>query len=71
MRQDLLAVNPMDRVDTITVPKTLPRPATAADIAKVFAAICPRRPSKEVPVEVLSTSTSCATPTPPNSSPPA
>ncbi|MFI2562412.1 tyrosine-type recombinase/integrase, partial [Nocardia farcinica] len=53
VRQDLLAVNPMDRVDTITVPKTLPRPATAADIAKVFAAICPRRPRKEVPVEVL------------------
>ncbi|WP_249645357.1 tyrosine-type recombinase/integrase [Nocardia sputi] len=43
----------MDKVDTITVPKTLPRPAPAADIAKVLAAICARRPRKDVPVDVL------------------
>ncbi|MEU2120816.1 tyrosine-type recombinase/integrase [Nocardia niwae] len=53
VRHDLLAVNPMDRVDTITVPKTLPRPAPAADIAKVLAAICARRPRKDVALDVL------------------
>ncbi|MBF6189102.1 tyrosine-type recombinase/integrase [Nocardia farcinica] len=53
VRHDLLAANPMDKVDTITVPKTLPRPAPAADIAKVFAAICARRPRKDVALDVL------------------
>ncbi|WP_280493674.1 tyrosine-type recombinase/integrase [Nocardia asiatica] len=53
VRHDLLAANPMDRVDTITVPKTLPRPAPAADIAKVLAAICARRPRKDVALDVL------------------
>ncbi|MGK8506354.1 tyrosine-type recombinase/integrase [Nocardia asiatica] len=53
VRHDLLASNPMDKVDTITVPKTLPRPAPAADIAKVLAAICARRPRKDVALDVL------------------
>jgi integrase/recombinase XerC/integrase/recombinase XerD len=53
VRHDLLGVNPMDKVDTITVPKTLPRPAPAADIAKVLAAICARRPRKDVALDVL------------------
>ncbi|MEW1737917.1 tyrosine-type recombinase/integrase, partial [Nocardia beijingensis] len=61
VRHDLLAANPMDKVDTITVPKTLPRPAPAADIAKVLAAdiakvlaaICARRPRKDVALAVL------------------
>ncbi|HEY0688225.1 MAG TPA: site-specific integrase [Kribbella sp.] len=37
VRHDLLAANPMDKIDTIRVPKTLPRPAAAADVAKVLA----------------------------------
>ncbi|MGK8487802.1 tyrosine-type recombinase/integrase [Nocardia asiatica] len=53
VRHDLLAANPMDKVDTITVSKTLPRPAPAADIAKVLAAICARRPRKDVALGVL------------------
>jgi hypothetical protein len=32
----------MDRIDTIKVPKTLPRPAAAADVAKVLNTICSR-----------------------------
>ncbi|MER6947378.1 tyrosine-type recombinase/integrase [Nonomuraea sp. NPDC000554] len=38
----------MDRIDTVKVPKTLPRPASAADVAKVFAAICSRWPRKDL-----------------------
>jgi integrase/recombinase XerC/integrase/recombinase XerD len=53
VRQDRLAANPMDRIDTVKVPKTLPRPAAAADVAKVFAAICTRRPRKDVPLDRL------------------
>jgi integrase/recombinase XerC/integrase/recombinase XerD len=39
VRHDLLAANPMDRIDTVNVPKNLPRPASAADVAKVLAVI--------------------------------
>jgi integrase/recombinase XerC/integrase/recombinase XerD len=49
VRHDLLDANPMDKIDTIRVPKTLPRPAAAADVAKVLAVICSRRPRKDVP----------------------
>src|SRR6266851_4519703 len=50
---ELLGASPMDRIDTVTVPRTLPRPAPAADIAAVLGAICSRRPRKDVPVAVL------------------
>ena len=40
----------MDKIDTVKVPKTLPRPAAAADVAKVLAVICSRRPRKDVPL---------------------
>ncbi|MCA2229731.1 tyrosine-type recombinase/integrase [Nonomuraea aurantiaca] len=53
VRHDLLDANPMDRIDTIKVPKTLPRPAAAADVAKVLAAICSRRPRKDLPLDRL------------------
>ena len=53
VRHELLAASPMDRIDTIEVPRTLPRPAAAADVAAVLAAICSRRPRKDVPVDVL------------------
>lgn len=53
VRHELLAASPMDRIDTIEVPRTLPRPAAAADVAAVLDAICSRRPRKEVPVGVL------------------
>ncbi|MFF5211063.1 tyrosine-type recombinase/integrase [Streptosporangium sp. NPDC000396] len=53
VRHDLLQANPMDRIDTIKVPKTLPRPAAAADVAKVLAAICSRRPRKDLPLDRL------------------
>lgn len=53
VRHDLLDSNPMDRIDTIKVPKRLPRPAATADIAKVFAVICTRRPRKDLPLDVL------------------
>jgi integrase/recombinase XerD len=43
----------MDRIDAIEVPRTLPRPAAAADIAAVLGAICSRRPRKDVPLDVL------------------
>ncbi|GII05576.1 hypothetical protein [Planobispora takensis] len=49
VRHDLLAANPMDRIDTVKVPKALPRPAAAADVAKVLAVICSRRPRKDLP----------------------
>jgi integrase/recombinase XerC/integrase/recombinase XerD len=50
VRHDLLAANPMDRIDTVKVPKTLPRPAAAA---AVLAAICPRRPRKDIALDRL------------------
>ncbi|MBF6162983.1 tyrosine-type recombinase/integrase [Nocardia cyriacigeorgica] len=53
VRHELLTANPMDRVDTITVPKTLPRPAPATDIGRVLDRICSRRPRKNVPLDVL------------------
>jgi integrase/recombinase XerD len=53
VRHDLLTANPMDKIDTIKVPKTLPRPAAAADVATVLAVICTRRPRKDVPVDRL------------------
>lgn len=53
VRHDLLAANPMDRIDTVKVPKNLPRPASAADVAKVLAVICSRRPRKDVPLDRL------------------
>jgi integrase/recombinase XerD len=43
----------MDRIDTIAVPRTLPRPAAAGDVQAVLGAICSRRPRKDVPVGVL------------------
>ncbi|WP_336216798.1 tyrosine-type recombinase/integrase [Nonomuraea sp. LPB2021202275-12-8] len=43
----------MDRIDTVKVPKNLPRPAAAGDVAKVFAVICSRRPRKEAPPDRL------------------
>ncbi|MFC4015777.1 tyrosine-type recombinase/integrase [Nonomuraea purpurea] len=53
VRHDLLAANPMDRIDTVKVPKSLPRPAAAADVAEVLAVICSRRPRKETPLDRL------------------
>lgn len=53
VRHELLAANPMDRIDTITVPKTLPRPATTADVYRVLDRICARRPRKNIPLDVL------------------
>ncbi|MEU4235429.1 tyrosine-type recombinase/integrase [Nonomuraea sp. NPDC026600] len=43
----------MDRIDPVKVPKSLPRPAAAADVAKVFAVICSRRPRKDLPLDRL------------------
>ena len=54
VRHDLLRANPMDKIDAIKVPRALPRPApAAADIARVLAAICSRRPRKDVPLDRL------------------
>jgi integrase/recombinase XerD len=53
VRHDLLDTNPMDRIDTVTVPKHLPRPAEAAQVAKVLSAICSRCPRKDVPLDRL------------------
>lgn len=53
VRHDRLTANPMDRVDTITVPKRLPRPAAAADVARVLDVICSRRPRKDIALDVL------------------
>ncbi|WP_208635852.1 tyrosine-type recombinase/integrase [Amycolatopsis thailandensis] len=43
----------MDRIGTIKVPKTLPRPAAAKDVQTVLARICTRRPRKDVPLDRL------------------
>jgi integrase/recombinase XerD len=43
----------MDRIDTVKVPKRLPRPAAAADVSAVLAVICTRRPRKDVPLDRL------------------
>src|SRR5215470_6489085 len=53
VRHELLAASPIDRIDAIEVPRTLPRPAAAADVAAVLEAICSRRPRTDVPVDVL------------------
>ncbi|WP_309231281.1 tyrosine-type recombinase/integrase [Nocardia sp. SYP-A9097] len=53
VRHELLEHNPMDRIDTIDVPKTLPRPAATGDVKAVFDVICSRRPRKDVPLDVL------------------
>jgi integrase/recombinase XerD len=53
VRHELLDANPMDRIDTITVPKTLPRPADPAAVQKVFGVICTRRPRKDVALDRL------------------
>jgi len=53
VRHDLLEANPMDKIDTVLVPKTLPRPARADDVDRVLGAICSRRPRKEVPLDRL------------------
>ena len=43
----------MDKIDTIKVPRRLPRPAAAADVARVLAVICSRRPRKDLPLDRL------------------
>ncbi|MEU2035275.1 tyrosine-type recombinase/integrase [Nocardia amamiensis] len=53
VRHERLEANPMDWVDTITVPKRLPRPAAAADVCRVLDVVCARRPRKDVPIDVL------------------
>lgn len=53
VRHDLLAANPMDRINTIKVARPLPRPAAAADIAKELGATCGRWPRKRVPLDRL------------------
>ena len=53
VRHDLLAASPMDRIDAIEVPRMLPRPAAAGDVAAVLDAICSRRPRRDVPLGVL------------------
>jgi len=53
VRHELLDASPMDRIDAIEVPRTLPRPAAAADVAAVLDAICSRRPRTDVPLGVL------------------
>ncbi|MGJ6969470.1 tyrosine-type recombinase/integrase [Streptosporangium sp. G11] len=53
VRHDLLQANPMDRIDTVKVPRNLPRPASADDVAKVLAVICSRRPRKNLPLDRL------------------
>ncbi len=53
VRHGLLTANPMDKIDTIKVPKTLPRPAAAADVARVLGVICSRRPRKDLPLDRL------------------
>jgi integrase/recombinase XerD len=53
VRHDLLDANPMDRIDSVKVPKSLPRPAPAADVDRVLAAICSRRPRRDVPLDRL------------------
>jgi integrase/recombinase XerD len=68
VRHDLLAASPMDKIDTVEVPRTLPRPVAVADVAKVLAAICSRRPRKDITLNRLrdrvlfETSYSCGAP---------
>jgi integrase/recombinase XerC/integrase/recombinase XerD len=53
VRHDLLDASPMDRIDTVAVPRTLPRPAAADSVQAVLSQICSRRPRKDVPLDVL------------------
>ncbi|MEV5576892.1 site-specific integrase [Spirillospora sp. NPDC052269] len=53
VRQDRLDANPMDKIDTIKVSKSLPRPADTTDVARVLNSICSRRPRKDVPLDRL------------------
>ena len=53
VRHDLLTANPMDKIDTVKVPRSLPRPAPAADVTRVLNVICSRRPRKDVPLDRL------------------
>ncbi|MEV6656442.1 tyrosine-type recombinase/integrase [Nocardia fluminea] len=53
VRHDRLPANPMEKVDTITVPKRLPRPAAAADVARVLDSICSLRSRKNIAIDVL------------------
>jgi integrase/recombinase XerD len=53
VRHELLDASPMDRIDTVKVPKALPRPAPADGIARVLGVICSRRPRKDVPLDRL------------------
>jgi integrase/recombinase XerD len=53
VRHELLEASPIDRIDAIEVPRMLPRPAAAGDVAAVLGAICSRRPRKDVPTGVL------------------
>jgi hypothetical protein len=43
----------MDKINTIKLPRALPRPAPAADIARVPSRICSRWPRKDVPLDPL------------------
>lgn len=52
-RHELLDASPIDRIDAIEVPRTLPRPAATGDVTAVLDAICSRRPRKDVPLDVL------------------
>jgi integrase len=60
VRHELLDANPLDRIDTVKVPKRLPSPAAAGDVAKVLAAICPRRPRKDLPCASTARAAPCA-----------
>ncbi|WP_280336056.1 tyrosine-type recombinase/integrase [Nocardia wallacei] len=53
VRHDRMPANPMDKVDTVFVPRTLPRPVPAVEVFRVLDAICARRPRKDVPIDVL------------------
>ncbi|MEV5650522.1 hypothetical protein AB0L57_19915 [Nocardia sp. NPDC052254] len=54
VRHDQMPANPMGKVDTITVPKSLPRSAPAADIYRVLDALCARWPRKSGPIDTSS-----------------
>jgi site-specific recombinase XerC len=53
VRHDLLAANPIDKIDAVKVPNSLPRPAPADDLARVLGAILNRQPRKDVPLARL------------------
>src|SRR5260370_42684710 len=53
VRHELLDASPMDRIDTIEVPRALPRPADAGAVAAVLRAICSPRPRQDLPGDVV------------------